>query len=93
MKKSVATTMNRVHKLISLPANLLLTAAVSPAIFTVLTIKKKRSKTTQKRLFKREEQDFEEVQQAPPTDYSANYVVKLCSDSAVCFYDHSSYLP
>lgn len=38
-KKSVATKMNRVYKLISLPANLLLIAAVSPAIFTLLTIK------------------------------------------------------
>jgi hypothetical protein len=44
-------------------------------------------------MFKRDEKDFEEVQQAPPSDYSANYVVKLRSDSAVCFYDQSSYLP
>jgi len=31
--------MNTVHKLISLPANLLLAAAISPAIITLLTIK------------------------------------------------------
>jgi len=37
-KKSVATKMNRVCKLILLPANLLLAAAVSPATFTLLAI-------------------------------------------------------
>lgn len=44
-------------------------------------------------MFKHEEKDFEEVQQAPPSDYSSNYVDKLRSDSAVCFYDQSSYSP
>jgi hypothetical protein len=43
-------------------------------------------------MFKHEEKDFEEVHQAPPSDYSANHVDKLHSDSAVCFYDQSSYL-
>jgi len=48
MKKSVATKMNRAYKLISLPANLLLAAAVSPAIFTLLTIKRNTLKQQRK---------------------------------------------
>lgn len=40
--------MNRVHKIISLPANLLLAAAISPAIFTLLTVKQNTLKQQSK---------------------------------------------
>ena len=78
--------MNRVYKSISLPANQLLAGVVSPAIFTLLTIKQNAlKKKTKKRLFKHEVKDFEEVLQAPPSDESANCVVKLSSDSDLFF--------
>jgi hypothetical protein len=66
---------------------------LQPSHFYTTHNKTKCSKTTKKRMFKHEEKDFEEVQQAPPSDYSSNYVDKLRSDSAVCFYDQSSYSP
>jgi hypothetical protein len=60
--------MNRVYKIISLPANLLLTALVSPAIFTLLTIKQNTLKQQRKDCSNMGEKKDFGVLQIPPSD-------------------------
>jgi len=83
--------MNTIHELISLLANLLLAAAISPVIFTLLTIKQNA--------LKQQSKDCSEVKKKTLKKcYKPNIVTEVqttrsnCVQTVLCFYAQRSYL-